>query len=287
MGAGGVSSVLPERPLHAALRHPDQRFLTSEHRRPPRACLDRLTGCAQLSLTATRGGAMIRKLKSGEYRLYSRKTNRKRESGAISERSSRVRPPRSTSVPFSTSSEREGKIGTRSQACILLEPRAVSRVARAQSRNSARATRRIPQARFRARKHDLDGVGGRSALFRLDRWRRRRIDAHSYTIRFTPRKPSSIWSTVNITKMRELTPPIGCIPLVWPRSSGAPKKRARSTRTRTGMRLCSTPMRSESSGGTRRLGSSSSSVRPGTSAPPRGASSAQSAPTHGRSALRS
>lgn len=33
---------------------------------------------------------------------------------------------------------------------------------------------------------------------------RRRIDSHSYTIRFTPRKPSSIWSTVNITKMREL-----------------------------------------------------------------------------------
>src|SRR5919107_488213 len=33
---------------------------------------------------------------------------------------------------------------------------------------------------------------------------RRRIDDHSYTIRFTPRKPSSIWSAVNTKKMREL-----------------------------------------------------------------------------------
>jgi uncharacterized protein YdeI (YjbR/CyaY-like superfamily) len=33
---------------------------------------------------------------------------------------------------------------------------------------------------------------------------RRRLDDDSYTIRFTPRKPSSIWSTVNTNKMREL-----------------------------------------------------------------------------------
>jgi len=33
---------------------------------------------------------------------------------------------------------------------------------------------------------------------------RRRVDDERYTIRFTPRKPSSIWSTVNIDKMREL-----------------------------------------------------------------------------------
>jgi uncharacterized protein YdeI (YjbR/CyaY-like superfamily) len=33
---------------------------------------------------------------------------------------------------------------------------------------------------------------------------RRRMDDYSYTIRFTPRKPSSIWSAVNIAKMREL-----------------------------------------------------------------------------------
>jgi uncharacterized protein YdeI (YjbR/CyaY-like superfamily) len=33
---------------------------------------------------------------------------------------------------------------------------------------------------------------------------RRRLDDDSYTIRFTPRKPSSIWSTVNTNTMREL-----------------------------------------------------------------------------------
>ncbi|MBV7541432.1 YdeI family protein [Acidovorax sp. sic0104] len=33
---------------------------------------------------------------------------------------------------------------------------------------------------------------------------RRRIDEHSYSIRFTPRKPSSIWSAVNIAKMEQL-----------------------------------------------------------------------------------
>src|SRR5262249_22484482 len=33
---------------------------------------------------------------------------------------------------------------------------------------------------------------------------RRSIDAESYTIRFTPRKPRSIWSRVNITRAAEL-----------------------------------------------------------------------------------
>ncbi len=33
---------------------------------------------------------------------------------------------------------------------------------------------------------------------------RRRIDEHSYQIRFTPRKPHSIWSAINIAKMRVL-----------------------------------------------------------------------------------
>lgn len=34
---------------------------------------------------------------------------------------------------------------------------------------------------------------------------RRSIDEESYSIRFTPRKPSSIWSAVNIKKVAELT----------------------------------------------------------------------------------
>jgi uncharacterized protein YdeI (YjbR/CyaY-like superfamily) len=34
---------------------------------------------------------------------------------------------------------------------------------------------------------------------------RKSIDEHSYSIRFTPRKKTSIWSHVNIRKMKELT----------------------------------------------------------------------------------
>ena len=34
---------------------------------------------------------------------------------------------------------------------------------------------------------------------------RKGIDAESYTIRFTPRKPGSIWSSVNVRKVQELT----------------------------------------------------------------------------------
>jgi uncharacterized protein YdeI (YjbR/CyaY-like superfamily) len=34
---------------------------------------------------------------------------------------------------------------------------------------------------------------------------RKSIDKDSYTIRFTPRKPSSIWSTINIKKIEDLT----------------------------------------------------------------------------------
>jgi len=34
---------------------------------------------------------------------------------------------------------------------------------------------------------------------------RKSIDEHSYTIRFTPRKATSIWSAINIRKMEELT----------------------------------------------------------------------------------
>jgi uncharacterized protein YdeI (YjbR/CyaY-like superfamily) len=34
---------------------------------------------------------------------------------------------------------------------------------------------------------------------------RRRIDDHSYMIRFTPRRPTSIWSAVNLAKIKALT----------------------------------------------------------------------------------
>src|SRR6187455_696660 len=34
---------------------------------------------------------------------------------------------------------------------------------------------------------------------------RKSIDKHSYCIRFTPRRPSSIWSAINLRKIEELT----------------------------------------------------------------------------------
>lgn len=34
---------------------------------------------------------------------------------------------------------------------------------------------------------------------------RKRLDEHSYVIRFTPRRPGSIWSTVNVKRVAELT----------------------------------------------------------------------------------
>lgn len=34
---------------------------------------------------------------------------------------------------------------------------------------------------------------------------RKRLDEHSYVIRFTPRRPGSVWSSVNITRVGELT----------------------------------------------------------------------------------
>jgi len=34
---------------------------------------------------------------------------------------------------------------------------------------------------------------------------RKSLSDTSYTIRFTPRKPSSIWSTVNVKRVQELT----------------------------------------------------------------------------------
>src|SRR5262245_53845991 len=33
---------------------------------------------------------------------------------------------------------------------------------------------------------------------------RRRIDEHSYCIRFTPRRPTSIWSSINLARVKAL-----------------------------------------------------------------------------------
>ena len=41
-------------------------------------------------------------------------------------------------------------------------------------------------------------------MLRLDRWVRRSLDQDSFSIRFTPRKPKSYWSAVNIRRATEL-----------------------------------------------------------------------------------
>jgi len=50
---------------------------------------------------------------------------------------------------------------------------------------------------------------------------RRSVDAESYTIRFTPRKPNSIWSAINIDKMENLI----ALKLVKPEGLAAFEKR--------------------------------------------------------------
>jgi uncharacterized protein YdeI (YjbR/CyaY-like superfamily) len=50
----------------------------------------------------------------------------------------------------------------------------------------------------------MAGIGGRGALLRLDRRGPPRARRESYTIRFTPRKPRSKWSAVNVRRVPEL-----------------------------------------------------------------------------------
>ena len=59
-------------------------------------------------------------------------------------------------------------------------------------RGSGRPSMTWPESVDEALRHGwIDGV-------------RKRIDADAYQIRFTPRKPSSIWSAVNISKFEKL-----------------------------------------------------------------------------------
>ena len=67
---------------------------------------------------------------------------------------------------------------------------------------------------------------------------RRARDEDSYTIRFTPRKPKSTWSAVNV-KMASNSSPMGacCLP-AWRRSSGGPRPRRPSTPTSSAQPPC-------------------------------------------------
>ncbi|HEV8590997.1 MAG TPA: hypothetical protein VGQ55_02765 [Pyrinomonadaceae bacterium] len=85
---------------------------------------------------------------------------------------------------------------------------------------------------------------------------RRSLGDEAYTIRFTPRKPTSIWSAINIKKVAQLNEK----GLMRPAGDAAFEKRndhkSRFIRTRTGRRNSHTRSK-RCSGKIRRLGSSS------------------------------
>ena len=52
--------------------------------------------------------------------------------------------------------------------------------------------------------HQLRGGGGRGALFRLDRWHQKSMDAERYALRFSPRRPKSNWTETNKDRARRM-----------------------------------------------------------------------------------
>src|SRR5262245_39325470 len=75
-------------------------------------------------------------------------------------------------------------------------------------KNHAKATELLVRI-FRTNAKD-QGMGYKDALDEALCWGwidgvRRSLDAHSFTIRFSPRKPKSIWSAINIRRVGELS----------------------------------------------------------------------------------
>ena len=64
----------------------------------------------------------------------------------------------------------------------------------------------VSQGELGQTEHHVPEAGGEALCFGwIDRGMRRTIDGFSCAIRFTPRRPHSAWSTVNISKVDELT----------------------------------------------------------------------------------
>ena len=106
------------------------------------------------------------------------------------------------------------------------------------------------------------------ALLRLDRRRAPQPRRRGYTIRFTPRKPRSTWSAVNVAKVDEL------IERGLMRAGGPARVRARAATDRTGIYSLEQQEAAElppgsraASARTRRPRSSSTRSRRGTGAP--------------------
>ena len=77
-------------------------------------------------------------------------------------------------------------------------------VAREESRQIERAPRRLLETWDEEAEHHVARVGRRGALLRLDRRRAQEPGDDAYTIRFTPRKKTSIWSAVNVSRVAAL-----------------------------------------------------------------------------------
>jgi hypothetical protein len=113
---------------------------------------------------------------------------------------------------------------------------------------------------------------GKPSITCRNRWTRRFASAGStgcaagwtrtpYMIRFTPRRPDSIWSNVNTRRVGELTKSGLMSPRESPLSSGATRYAAASMRSRRAMRLSMRPPRSAFAHIARR-GNSSARSRP-------------------------
>jgi uncharacterized protein YdeI (YjbR/CyaY-like superfamily) len=78
-------------------------------------------------------------------------------------------------------------------------------LARSPSRQSPRAARRLPQKGFRKPSITWPESVEAALCFGWIDGVRKSINETSYTIRFTPRKPTSTWSSININLVRDLT----------------------------------------------------------------------------------
>src|SRR5438105_486094 len=135
----------------------------------------------------------------GVDRPREREPDRIRHVDSVRDRRPHILADRCHSAPRQGASLRSSR---RHEADLLRDARGVPRLARGASRGRARAPRRLPQEGDGQALYDLARVGRRGALLRLDV--RRSLGDESYTIRFTPRKPRSTWSAVNIRRAREL-----------------------------------------------------------------------------------
>jgi uncharacterized protein YdeI (YjbR/CyaY-like superfamily) len=96
---------------------------------------------------------------------------------------------------------------------------------------------------------------------------RKRIDEQRYTIRFTPRRPGSVWSQVNVKRVGELVAEGRMQLQGWPSSKRAARVTSAATPSPTAHRTFRPSSQRTSRPPTRRPGISSSGNHPATAGP--------------------